>query len=87
MKNFFLYVVPFIFPTIIYFSWRYFDVIRSVKEKEYKSPPWAILMVIGAIFAMIFLSLFAINDKAPATAKYEPPKYENGKLIPAKMKY
>lgn len=86
MKKIFTYLIPLILPSLIYFIRSY--LLSSNKEKMVKQDyPFAILIILGVILTIIFLSVFTIDERAPTSAKYEPPKYENGQLIPAKMKY
>ncbi|MGD9638643.1 MAG: hypothetical protein AB7U85_06250 [Alphaproteobacteria bacterium] len=89
MRRFLLYILPLILPSLIYFGWKHLKQLSGRKDEKtaLSDVPWAILIIIGAILAIVFLGFFTMGEKAPTSAKYEPPRYEDGKLIPAKMKY
>lgn len=80
LRLFFIYIVPFFLPTAFFLTYRRFKPSASGKKT-----PYLPLFSLGLILTASFLCLFATNDKAPAFAVYTPPKYVDGRLVPANM--
>lgn len=72
-------LLPFFTPFLLYWIFQY------TTKKHSTVFPIRILTMIGLLFALIFLFFFSASDKAPADSIYVPPKFENGKIIPAHM--
>ena len=72
-------LLPFFTPFLVY--WIFW---RTVKKTQ-TDLPIKMLTMCGLLFALIFLFFFSASDKAPADSIYVPPKFENGKIIPAHM--
>jgi hypothetical protein len=76
-------ILPLLLPALIYL------LIKSQKLGSFKlaarDAPWVWLSAGGVAFAAVVLVTWAWTSGAPADALYEPPTYEDGKLVPGKL--
>ena len=68
--------LPFLLPFL--FFWAY----RRMKSSRRKCPV-PVLAATGLGLVFLFLFVFSVPDKAPADSAYVPPKFENGRVVPA----
>ena len=89
----FTYVLPLVLPTILYFTWmgwvgRKIAVLQKagqdVEHIKIKTP-WIRLVLTGVVLMAIGLVIIAVVGGAPADSDYQPPRYEDGKIIPGEM--
>ncbi|MBR1777458.1 MAG: hypothetical protein IJ752_02585 [Alphaproteobacteria bacterium] len=69
-------LLPFLAPFI--FCWIYRRR-RNIRDFF----PVQTVTLAGLGLVLVFLFVFSVPDKAPADSAYTPPKFENGKVIPA----
>lgn len=72
-------LLPFLTPFAVYRLWRAF----SMKKDD--AYPIRALFAAGLICVMAYLCVFSDSGKAPADSAYTPPKFENGRIVPAHM--
>ena len=72
-------LLPFSAPFIFY--WIY----RRRKNAQEKCYPFQTLTAAGLGLVLVFLFIFSAPDKAPADSAYVPPKFENGRIVPATL--
>lgn len=72
-------LLPFLTPFFVY--WIFWRIVKKTQNPF----PIKMLTIIGLFLALIFLFFFSVSDKAPADSIYVPPKFENGKIVPAHM--
>ena len=70
--------LPFLLPFLVF--WAY----RRVKKSRRKCP-FLVLTVTGLGLVFLFLFVFSVPDRAPADSAYVPPKFENGRIVPATL--
>lgn len=89
----FTYVLPLVLPTILYFTWmgwikRKISKLQKAGEDidhiKIKTP-WIRLVLAGVVLMAIGLVTIAVLGGAPANSDYQPPRYEDGKIIPGEM--
>jgi len=80
LRLFFIYIVPFFLPAAVFWTYR-----RLKPSASTGKTPYLPLFFTGLILTAAFLCFFATNDKAPASSVYTPPKYVDGRLVPATM--
>ncbi len=73
-------LLPFLTPFALYWLTGRFP---AADKRE--SWPLKTLTAAGLGLVLIFLFVFSVPDKAPADSAYTPPRFENGKIIPAQM--
>lgn len=73
-------VLPFFLPLFLYWLRRQFR--RMPGSEPY---PVKELILSGLILVMLFLFAFSVADRAPADSSYTPPRFENGRIVPARM--
>ena len=72
-------LLPFLLPFAV--CWIY----RRRKNGCRKAFPVYALTATGLGLVLILLFLFSIPDRAPADSAYTPPKFENGRIVPATL--
>lgn len=73
-------LLPFLTPFALYWLAR-----RFKKTPAREICPLKTLTVAGLGLVLIFLFVFSVPDRSPAGSVYTPPKFENGKIVPAHM--
>ncbi len=71
-------LLPFLTPFLLFW------IKRRLSEKPLVYPVKS-LVVIGLGLVLIFLFVFSKPERASTDSIYTPPKFENGKIIPAHM--
>jgi hypothetical protein len=77
-----LFLVPFALYALVLYASR-----RDARDREH----WPVrrvasLAIAGFVLVIGGLLYFAHFDRAPTTGVYEPARYEDGKLIPGRIK-
>lgn len=72
--------LPFLTPFALYWVAGRFS-----ETDARKNWPLKTLTAAGLGLVLIFLFVFSVPDRAPAGSGYTPPRFENGKIIPAQM--
>ncbi|MDH5771866.1 MAG: DUF6111 family protein [Rhodospirillaceae bacterium] len=89
----FTYVLPLVLPSILYFIWmgwvrRKIDAAKrageDVEHLEIKTP-WIRLVLAGVLLMAIGLGIIATVGGSPAGSSYQPPRFEDGKIVPGEM--
>jgi hypothetical protein len=77
-----LFLVPFaVYAVVLYAS------SRDARQREHwPARTVASLAIAGFVLVIGGLLYFAHFDRAPTTGVYEPARYEDGKLIPGRIK-
>jgi hypothetical protein len=92
-RLFFTYLLPLIFPALLYLVWNWMQLRRSMAGERPEPPPgfadmpWLILF--GAGVSLLFITLLALSlygGGSPPDSTYIPPHMEDGKLIPGQMR-
>lgn len=73
-------LLPFLTPFALYWLSGRFK--ETAVRKDW---PFKTLTAVGLGLVLIFLFVFSVPDRAPAGSGYTPPRFENGKIIPAQM--
>ncbi len=79
------YLLPLILPTVLYFLW--------VNYKRRKDPnadisvrrAWFWLISSGCLLLIVVLVFTGLTRGTPAGGTYEPPRLENGEIVPSKV--
>lgn len=83
MRQALVIILPLLLPAVLYL------LIKSQSLGSFKlaarDAPWVWLAAGGVAFVAIVLVTWAWTSGAPSDAKYEPPRYENGELIPGRL--
>lgn len=74
-------LLPFSAPFVCHRLWRVFFA-KSAEERPY---PARVLFATGLVCVLAYLCVFSDFGKAPADSVYTPPKFENGRIVPAHM--
>lgn len=76
-------LMPLLLPALLYI------LIKSQKLGSFKlaarDAPWVWLSAGGVAFAAVVLATWAWTSGAPADARYEPPSYKDGKIVPGNL--
>ena len=77
-----LFLAPFaIYAAVLYLSKR------DAREREHWPAKTVIsLAIVGGVLVIAGLTFFTHFGRAPTTGTYEPARYEDGKLIPDRIK-
>jgi Family of unknown function (DUF6111) len=79
MRAFFIELAFFSTPFFFYLLWTY---ILKINGKKVQKHPVLWLCVAG-LLAMVFgVAVVGYMDRAPAGSAYEPPRLENGIIVP-----
>ena len=85
MRIFFEYILPLVLPVTIYVLWVWYA--RKTHSGEGELPAiekgplfWSILA--GFVLMAAGLAMLALSTGAPPGSKYEPPRFEGGKVVP-----
>lgn len=80
LRVFFIYVIPVFLPLAVFLFYR-----RFFSKDNRTRIPYFPLFSIGLCLTGLCLYFFSVSEKSPASSRYTPPKYVNGRLIPAHM--
>jgi hypothetical protein len=82
LTEFLLFLVPFAVYALVLLASR-----RDAREREHwPARTVASLAIVGFLLVIGGLLYFAHFGRAPTTGVYEPARYEDGKLIPGRIK-
>jgi len=90
IRVFFEYVFPLVLPTAVYVAWVAYARARHQGQPEelpalQKGPLfWSALL--GFALLMAALVATAMMTGAPPESRYEPPRLEDGKVVPPQYK-
>ena len=73
-------LLPFLAPFVCHRLWR--ACFAKNAERPY---PARALFATGLICVLAYLCVFSDSGKASADSVYTPPKFENGRIVPAHM--
>lgn len=81
------YVLPLIAPTLIYLLWRLWRIRRGGPASApaadvWKDAPWVRLMAAGTGLLVTVLVIAALTGGSPAGDDYQPPRLEDGRVVP-----
>ena len=88
MRTVLTIILPLIAPTLAFLVWQWFARRKAAAEarheplQPWQTWPWAKLSLAGAVLTALTLSAVAMMRDNPMGARYVPPRYENGELIP-----
>ena len=86
------YILPLVLPTMFYFLWMSWvrkkvaaarAAGEDVEHLELKTP-WVRLVLAGVVLMAAGLVVVATVGGEPPTSAYQPPRYVDGKIEPAK---
>ncbi len=81
------YILPLALPTALYFAWAAW--LRKTKahhERPQISTPWLTLILMGlALMSLGLVVSVVLGPKNPPGSVYQPPRLENGKVIPGQF--
>jgi len=88
VRVFFTYLVPFLLPIAAYLFWVWYRT-AYVKKHGGEAPsveqgPWPWLLLVGAMLTLGIMSATALLRGADPDAKYIPPRYEDGQIVPGR---
>lgn len=85
----FTYVLPLLLPSAIYFLWMLPARRRAKAEGRedpfWEKPPWLWLAGIGVLLFGASLAFFGLGEGGPAWSDYEPPRIEDGGIVPGRV--
>lgn len=89
----FTYVLPLVLPTILYFTWmgwirrRVATLQKAGQDIDHIKikTPWIRLVLMGVALMTVSLVIIAVVGGSPADSDYQPPRYEDGEIIPGEM--
>ncbi len=85
-------VLPLVVPFVVY--WLYVQMARQkaqaagVPPDQVRVPevPWTWLAIMGALLAILTLVGTTLLDGASPGSVYEPPRFEDGRIVPGQMR-
>jgi hypothetical protein len=81
------YLLPFV-PVLAYGVWFYLARRKAVAaggQPSWRQGPWSWLVAIALLVgALGVLALAVVGDGADPTAKYVPPSYQGGEVVPGR---
>ncbi len=92
-RLFFTYVLPLIGPTLVYLVWNWIQLRRTLAGKRAEPPPslaempWPFLLGAGiSLLIVTLLAVFLIGDAGDPGQTYSPPRFEDGRIVPAESR-
>ena len=85
MRIFLQYVLPIIAPAALYLLWLIMHG-KGRKIPAFEDGPWFWLIVAGFLLAAASVITYGVTSGHDPGADYVPPRYEDGKVIPAEVK-
>lgn len=85
MKILLTILLPLLLPLFLFLAWRALGFGKSV-PRWFEDLPWVTLLVSGAVLAAVTLTTWTLLDRSPAGSQYEPPRIEDGKIVPGGFK-
>lgn len=84
LRVLFIEILPFFVPFAAYF---FYVRLRKRTGYEFEKHPWVWLTLTGFVLVGLTLAVFGFSHREPAGSAYEPPRLENGKVVPGKFKW
>jgi hypothetical protein len=81
-RIFFMYIIPIILPSILFFCWAKFIKNDAVLAR---TGPWFRLLIAGLGLMALGLAITAINGGTASGGKYNAPYLKDGEVIPGQM--
>lgn len=81
-RVFFMYIIPIILPSILFFFWAKFIQKDAVLAR---TTPWFSLLIAGLTLMVLGLAITAITSGTAPGGKYNAPYLKNGEIIPGQM--
>jgi len=82
LTEFLLFLAPFAIYAVVLYARKH-----DAREREHWPARTVVtLAIVGCVFMIGGLLYFAHFDRAPTTGVYEPARYQDGKLIPGRIK-
>lgn len=89
IRVFFLYVLPILLPSILYFCWITFihkgEQDGPNREKLVREGPWFRLIFAGLGLMIIGLVVTAITGGMSPDGQYQAPYTKDGEIVPGRM--
>lgn len=82
IRIFFMYIIPIVLPTILFFCWAKF--IRK-DDVLARTGPWFRLLLAGLGLMALGLIITAIMGGTTPGGKYKAPYLKDGEVIPGQM--
>ncbi len=81
------YILPLALPTALYFAWVVWRRKSKAPEEKPQIPmPWFTLILAGLILMSLGLVMSVVlGPKNPPGSVYQPPRLENGKVVPGQF--
>ena len=81
------YVLPLILPTLVFVGWALLTRRRKAGQVfAWEGGPWFWLILAGVVLLAGVLSYQAITGGSAPGGTYVPPRYEDGRVVPAEVK-
>jgi hypothetical protein len=81
-RVFFMYIIPIVLPSILFFCWAAFIRKDAVLAR---TGPWFGLIIAGLCLMSLGLAITAITGGATPGGQYQAPYVKDGKIIPGQM--
>jgi uncharacterized membrane-anchored protein YitT (DUF2179 family) len=81
-RIFFMYMIPIILPSILFFCWAKFIQKDAVLAR---TGPWFRLLIAGLSLMALGLAITAITGGTTPGGKYNAPYLKDGKVIPGQI--
>ena len=82
------YVLPLLLPTLIFITWvvltRHWHKGEKSMVERISAGPWFWLAVAGFALMTAGLVYIALSQVEPPGGTYEPPRMENGEVVPGR---
>jgi len=70
-------------PFVVYAIYWWFVLRPQAGQSEIKDTPWTGLIAAGLVLMAGSLAYTASTAGSPASCEYTPPRYEDGRVVPA----
>ena len=81
-RVFFMYIIPIVLPSILFFCWAKFIQKDAALAR---TGPWFRLLIAGLSLMALGLATTAITGGTTPGGKYNAPYLKNGEVIPGQM--
>ena len=85
-------VLPLVLPTALYAAWLYAEHRRraaagaGTAAPRWAEAPWVALAGIGLVLMIVTLALWSAVGESDPGAEYQPPRLEDGRIVPGEMR-
>ena len=83
------YLLPLLLPTLLFFAWSMLTRRRraaNAPDAEVRDTPWLWLAIAGVVLLGASLVTVALTSGSEPTGTYQSPRYEDGRIIPGRVK-